>query len=52
MKFVLDPLAFAKEFWPSVYFYDKQREMIYSVRDNVETYVVAGNKLGAQPPLA
>jgi hypothetical protein len=41
-----DPLEFQKFFWPQVYFYAKQQEIIYSVRDNAETYVVAGNKLG------
>lgn len=42
----IDPLALQQLLWPRVYFYSKQREMIYSVRDNFETYVVAGNKLG------
>jgi hypothetical protein len=42
----IDPLALQQILWPSVYFYSKQRDMIYSVRDNFETYVVAGNKLG------
>lgn len=41
-----DPLIFAKAFWPDVYFYDKQREVIYSVEENDETFVVAGNMLG------
>lgn len=40
------PFKLAKEFWPNVVFYDKQREIIRSVEDSVETYVPAGNKLG------
>ncbi len=32
--------------WPHVQFYSKQIEIIHSVRDNVETYVPAGNMLG------
>lgn len=32
--------------WPRVKFYSKQVEIIHSVRDNVETYVPAGNMLG------
>lgn len=43
---LFDPLRFRDEFWPTERFYDKQVEMCYSVRDNVETVVVAGNKLG------
>lgn len=42
----LNPIAFAKAFWPYVEFYDKQREIIESVRDNDETFVPAGNMLG------
>src|SRR5437879_4923464 len=41
-----DPLFFAKLLWPDVKFYNKQREVIYSVRDNFETVVVAGHMLG------
>lgn len=41
-----DPLVFGKLLWPDVEFYDKQRSIIYSVRDNVETVVPAGNMLG------
>lgn len=32
--------------WPQIHFYDKQVEIIHSVRDNLNTYVVAGNMLG------
>jgi hypothetical protein len=41
-----DPLALQQELWPEVEFYDKQVEIIYSVRDNDETYVPAANKVG------
>jgi hypothetical protein len=41
-----DPLLFGRVFWPDTVFYEKQVEIIESVRDNVETYVPAGNKLG------
>lgn len=43
---IADPLALAQRLWPGVYFYPKQREVIYSVRDNVQTFVPAGNMLG------
>lgn len=41
-----DPMRFAKLLWPGYTFYKQQREIIYSVRDNDETFVKAGNKLG------
>lgn len=41
-----EPLAFQHALWPDVTFYDKQREVIHSVRDDNETFVVAGNMLG------
>ena len=40
------PFALQAYCWPEVRFYNKQREIIRSVEDNVETIVVAGNKLG------
>ncbi len=43
---VIDPLKFKDLLWPDVTFYNKQREAIYSVRDNLETTVIAGNMLG------
>lgn len=46
MTAVPDPLIFVRAFWPDVQLYDKQREILYSVRDNDETYVPAGNALG------
>lgn len=39
-------MLFAKTFWPDVTFYRQQQEIIYSVVDNSETYVPAGNELG------
>lgn len=42
----IDPLKFAKLCWPDVKFYREQQEIIYSVRDNYETIVPAGNELG------
>lgn len=42
----VDPIALGQELWPDVYFYDKQREIIYSVWRNLETVVPAGNMLG------
>ena len=41
-----DPLGVARFYWPEVNFYQQQRDIIRSVRDNDETFVVAGNKLG------
>ena len=41
-----DPIKFAKFFWPDVVFYNKQRDIIYSVANNDETFVHAGNMLG------
>lgn len=41
-----EPLLFRDAFWPWVKFHEKQVEEIYSVRDNIETYVQAGNMLG------
>jgi hypothetical protein len=43
---VADPLIFAKTFWPEVQFYDRQKELMYSLKDNDETICVAGNMLG------
>jgi len=41
-----DPISFVKFVWPHIKLYDKQREIMYSVRDNDETIVPAGNMLG------
>lgn len=43
---VLDPIAFCKVLWPDVTFYRQQREILYSLVSNDETYVPAGNMLG------
>jgi hypothetical protein len=45
-EWAMKPLAFANWLWPDVSFYEQQEEIIESVRDVKETYVVAGNKLG------
>jgi len=41
-----DPLKLKDLLWPHVTFYDKQIEVIYSVWNNDETIVPAGNMLG------
>lgn len=43
---VPDPLQLGRILWPDVHFYDKQQEIVYSVWNNDETFVVAGNMLG------
>jgi len=43
---IIDPLQLAKLCWPDVVFYKEQRDIIYSVLDNDETFVPAGNMLG------
>lgn len=43
---VADPIKMGKLLWPHVVFYRQQREIIYSVMYDDETYVPAGNKLG------
>ena len=42
----LEPMEFKRQLWPQTTFYREQKEVIYSVRDNFETVVVAGNQLG------
>lgn len=41
-----DPFRFLELCWPDMRIYDKQAEIIESVRDNDETIVPAGNQLG------
>lgn len=41
-----DPIEFFDMYWPNYVLYEKQREVLYSVRDNYETIVPAGNQLG------
>ena len=43
---IKEPRAFVKAFWPHIVLYPKQEQILESVRDNVETYVPAGNMLG------
>ncbi len=43
---LVDPIKFQKMFWPQYTLYDKQREIMYSVRDNYETIVPAANEMG------
>ena len=43
---IIDPIKFCTLCWPEIRLYDKQKEILRSVRDNVETYVPAGNALG------
>ena len=42
----VDPLACVAEWWPHVNLYDKQREILYSIWDNDETYAPAANEMG------
>jgi len=41
-----DPLKLAELLWPNVTFFKEQKQIIYSVVDNDETFVPAGNMLG------
>lgn len=41
-----DPIKFVAMCWPDIKLYDKQKELLESVRDNRETVVPAGNDLG------
>lgn len=41
-----DPLRFVEFFWPEINLYDKQAEILRSVRDNKHTFVHAGTGLG------
>ena len=43
---ILDPVEFQVKCWPHVHLYNKQREILYSVMENEETFVPAGNALG------
>lgn len=43
---VIEPVRMFKALWPQYDIYDKQREILYSTRDNKETYVVSCNKSG------
>lgn len=41
-----DPIKFLQLGWPDFRLYDEQYRIVQSVRENVETYVPAGNMLG------
>ena len=43
---MVDPIALKNLLWPDVVFYREQTEIIYSVWNNKETVVTAGNLLG------
>lgn len=43
---VVDPVKFIRLLWPHIVLYDKQKEILYSLNDNDETFVPAGNMLG------
>lgn len=43
---VIDPIKFIKKLWPDITLYDRQREILYSLRDNDETICRAANQLG------
>ncbi len=43
---VIDPVRFVRELWPDIHLYDRQAEILYSLRDCDETIAVAGNMLG------
>ena len=44
--YLLDPIKFVQLGWPLYNLYDKQREIMVSVRDNDKTVVPAGHMLG------
>lgn len=41
-----DPMRFVTLCWPDMRLYDKQRDVLLSVRDNLETFVPAANEMG------
>lgn len=45
-KLRIDPVKFVKLLWPDITLYDKQQEVLYSLRDNYETFVPAANMMG------
>ncbi len=44
--YAFDPLGLARLLWPSVRFYDRQEEILLSVRDSAETFVPAAHQVG------
>lgn len=51
-RFLLDPIQFHRCVWPHENLYDKQREFLYSIRDDDETVVPAANMMGKDFVLA
>ena len=45
-ELAMDPMRFIKLCWPDMCLYDKQQEVLLSVRDNLETFVHAANQMG------
>lgn len=45
-ELLLDPVKFINLCWPDITIYDKQAEILYSLRDNDETIVPAANQMG------
>jgi hypothetical protein len=41
-----DPFTFIRACWPDMRLYEKQRDIIESVRDNLQTFVHAANEMG------
>lgn len=41
-----DPLKLSRVMWPSTEYYRKQLDIMYSVEENVETFVYSANKMG------
>jgi len=42
----MDPVQFVKLCWPEITLYRQQRQIMYSVQDNIDTVVPAGHQLG------
>jgi len=43
---IVDPIELMRVLWPDMYLYKQQKEIVYSVWENDETIVPAGNMLG------
>lgn len=46
MMLATNPVKLFRDLWPQHHIYDKQQQILYSVRDDNETYVPAANKVG------
>ena len=51
-RFLVDPVQFCRAVWPHENMYDKQREFLYSLRDDDESVVPAANMMGKDFALA